>query len=146
MTRNKIIGLVILIGSILIAIFSAGFYSNSLQSPREANTSQSTDPTVVKTNPKELDQSTILPNQTLEIFFSHPLENVPETRWSVEPQADYKAELSDDKKTLKLIPNSPLNLGQSYTLFIKAETKIEGKKTLDKEYQFHFKTIDFKGA
>ena len=146
-SKAKVIAVLVALGLLLIAVFSSGIYSNSHEQAENTGVQQADGkPMIVQTNPKDLDQSTILPNQTLEIYFSEPLENVPETRWSVEPQADYKAELSDDRKTLKLIPNTPLNLGQSYTLFIKAETKIEGKKTLDKEYQYHFKTIDFKGA
>lgn len=145
--KKKIIWIVLGIGAVLITVFSSGLYSNTSKTAlSNISDGSSASGSIVQTNPKDLDESTILPNQTLEIYFSAPLENVPETRWSVEPQADYKAELSEDKKTLKLIPNTPLNLGQSYTLFIKAETKIEGKRMLDKEYQYHFKTIDFKGA
>ncbi len=149
--RAQLIWILVGIGALLVAVFSSGLYSNmlgesSVVQPTEQVSQNPEKPVIVSTVPKSLDQSTILPNQTIEIGFSHPLENVPETRWEIQPAADIRAELSDDRKTLKLIPNNPYNLGQSYTLFIRPETKIEGRKTLEKEYIYHFRTIEFKGS
>jgi hypothetical protein len=149
--KAKIIWIVVGIGILLVAIFSSGLYSsmfssNETKSPTSSAEPVSDKPMVVKTVPDSLDQSTILPTQTIEITFSHALENLPETRWEIQPSADIKSKLSDDRKTLILTPSTPFNLGQSYTLFIRPDTKIEGKKTLEKEYIYHFKTIEFKGA
>ncbi len=150
--KAKIIWIVLGVGVLLISLFSSGIYTNMFPSNNQADNSgnsiitQNDKPQVVSTIPDNLDQSTILPNQTIEIHFSQPLENLPETRWLIEPSADIKAEVINDRKTLRLTPNKPFNLGQSYTLFIKGDTKIEGKKTLEKEYQYHFKTIEFKGG
>lgn len=151
--KSKLIWIVLSFGALLIALFSSGLYSNMLSfsdvakdSSQTASISTDGRPAIVKTVPDSLDQATILPTQVIELTFSQTLENLPETRWEVQPAADIKSELSDDKKTLRLIPSTPFNLGQSYTLFIRPETKLEGKKTLEEEYIYHFKTIEFKGS
>jgi hypothetical protein len=145
--KEKIIWIVIAIGVALVAIFSSGLYSNSI--PTAVSPTENIDTNeirVVSTVPANLNDSTILPNQTIELTFSEQLVNIPETRWSISPSADIKAELSDDRKTLKLIPNKPYDLGNGYTLLIKGDTKIEGKGNLDRELIYSFKTIQFKGS
>ncbi len=120
--KAKIIWIVIAIGVALVAIFSSGLYTRMLPTasrPAEENNASTGDVRVVSTNPANLHDSTILPNQTIELTFSEQLVNVPETRWSISPGADIKAELSEDKKTLRLIPNTPFELGNVYTLLIK---------------------------
>ena len=149
--KEKIIWIIVGLGALLVAIFSQGLYpqmfgENKAIAPTIVEQMVSEKPMVVGTVPVELEQSTILPTQTIEIQFSHPLVNVPETRWEIQPSADVKAELSADRKILKLIPSTPYNLGQTYTLFLRGETKIGEKQTLEKEYIYHFKTIQFKGA
>lgn len=150
--KAKLMWIILALGVLLIALFSSGLYSTMLgsstqnTSPPVTTSTPSDEPSIVKTIPDNLDQSTILPNQTLEITFSHTLVNLPETRWEIQPSVDIRSELSDDRKTLRLIPNTPFNLGQGYTLFIRPDTKIEGKRLLEKEYIYHFKTIEFKGA
>lgn len=146
--KAKIIWIVLAIGVALIGLFSSGLYSNVLPAPiaPAEKTSEKQEVQVVSTVPADLHDSTILPNQTIELTFSDPLVNVPETRWSISPTVDIKAELSSDKKTLRLIPNKPFGLGNGYTLQIKGETKIEGKGNLDREIIYNFKTIEFKGS
>lgn len=144
--KAKLIWIILAIGAFLLAIFANGLYSSSDSAVVPSVTENSNEIRVVSTVPENLHNSTILPNQTIELTFSEQLVNVPETRWSISPSADIKAELSDDRKTLKLIPNKPYDLGNGYTLLIKADTKIEGKGNLDRELIYSFKTIQFKGS
>lgn len=146
-TKTKIIAAVIAIGALLIALFQFGLGGTG--TPRPTNLSQSDSPTVTSTNPeamKEKKTVVVLPTQTIEISFNHPLENIPETKIVIEPKADYKVELSDDRKTLKIIPLTPYALGQGYSLFVKGETKFDGKKTLGSDVDFHFATISYNGV
>ena len=145
--KTKLIWIILAIGALLVAIFSSGLYSNALPSAvAPVENTDTNEIRVVSTVPADLHDSTILPNQTIELTFSEQLVNVPETRWSISPSADIKAELSADRKTLKLIPNKPYDLGNGYTLLIKGDTKIEGKGNLDRELIYSFKTIQFKGS
>lgn len=106
----------------------------------------STEPRVVSTNPTNLDYAVILPTQTVEITFNLPIENEGEFKNSLEPKADYQIKLSDDRKTAKIIPLKPFTLGTDFTLFIKPDTKFDGKKTLGHDLYYHFKTIEYKGV
>lgn len=146
-TKAKIIAIVLAIGAILIAIFRFGLGGPSV--PRPSDISQSESVMIVSTSPADLkDKKTvvILPTQSVEVTFNHPLENLPETRITIEPKADYKVELSGDRKTVKIIPVTPFALGQGYTMFIKSETKFDGKKTLGHDEDFHFSTISYNGV
>jgi hypothetical protein len=146
-TKTKIIAAVVAIGVILIAIFQFGLGGPGAE--RGVDTIQTESPVVVATNPaamKEKKTVVVLPTQSIEITFNQPLENVPETRITIEPKADYKVELSSDKKTIKIIPVTPYSLGQGYSLFIKADTKFDGKKTLGSDVDFHFATISYNGV
>lgn len=146
-TKAKIIAVVVTIGAILIAIFQFGL--GGAVTPRPADLSTSDSITVVSTNPSQMKEKktvVVLPTQTIEISFNQPLENLPETKIVIEPKADYKVELSDDRKTLKIIPVTPYALGQGYSLFVKGETKFDGKKTLGSDVDFHFATISYNGV
>ncbi len=144
--RKTIIGVVILIGMALITIFYKGF--GDPNSPTVNNSSSNDSIDLIATSPAnflEKKDIFIVPDQVLEFTFDTPLENVPETKIILDPSHTVKMELSGDKKTLKIIPEVPYKLDQGYTLVIKSETKFEGKKTLDKEYNFHFNTPSYSG-
>lgn len=143
-SKTRIIILVVTVGLILLAVFQSGFYAQKTEVNPEDTTSQEIK--VLKTVPDPLNETTILPNQTLEITFSQPLENVPELRMTIEPVAEVKVELSDDRKTAKFIPIKPYSLGQGYTLTIKSDSKFDGKKTLGRDEVFRFKTINYTGV
>lgn len=146
-TRVKVIAAIITIGAILIAIFQFGLGGPATERPSDSSESDTI--SVVATNPaplKEKKTVVVLPTQPIEITFNQPLENVPETRFVIEPKADYKAELSGDRKTLIITPITPYALGQGYSLIIKGETKFEGKKTLGSDVDFHFATISYNGV
>jgi hypothetical protein len=146
-TKTKIIAAIIAIGAILIAIFQFGLGGPGTE--RGSEVLQTDSPVVMATSPeamKEKKTVVVLPTQTIEITFNQPLENVPETKIVIEPKADYKVELSGDRKTLKIIPVTPYALGQGYSLFVKGETKFDGKKTLGSDVDFHFATISYNGV
>lgn len=154
---QKIIAAVIAIGVILIAIFQMGLGGMGFPVVEQSQESrvrsqeipESADPQVVSTNPaplKEKKEVTILPTQVLEFSFNRPLENVPETKITLEPTHDFKVELSEDRKTVKVIPVKPFELGQGYTIFIKSDTKFDGGKNLGSDTDFHFTTISYKGV
>lgn len=150
--RQRIISAVLLIGAGLIAIFTFGLYkpsSPTLPSEPSAQNTVSDNIELVSTNPEGLikkQEVIILPNQSIEFTFNQPLENVPETKIAIEPTFEVKVELSKDRKTARLTPSKPFALGQGYTLFIKGDTKFEGKKQLGRDLDFHFSTISYKGV
>lgn len=148
--KQKIMIVIAFMGTLLILIFQHGFYGQTFpilnSSSNQQVENQPVEPEVTSTNPQNLDGATVLPNQTLEITFNLSLENAAEVKNKVEPQVDYKIELSEDRKTVKIIPNKPFNLGAGYTLSILSDTKFEGKKTLGKDLLFHFSTISYKGV
>lgn len=148
--KQKIIASIVAFGLILIAIFNKGL---ALKNEAPANTSPQTKPQVqtntpelISTNPQALDGTTILPTQIIELNFNLPLENDAEIKITFEPKAEYKIELSNDKKTAKIIPLKPYALGQGYSLSIKSDTKFQGKKTLGRDYGFGFRTIEYRGV
>lgn len=148
--KQIIIGVVAVVGALLILIFGRGLYSSTPTSQiqtevKSAKIEDSKEIKVVSTNPENLDGSVILPNQTIEITFNQPMENRGEFKNKIEPVAEYEIKLSDDRKTAKIILAKPFNLGTGYTLFIKPDTKFDGKRTLDKEIIYHFNTISYKG-
>ncbi|MDO8498596.1 MAG: Ig-like domain-containing protein [bacterium] len=152
--KQKIMILVGIVGAILILIFQRGLYSKSDPVPQKLEQKQQTqeetktqgEPQIVSTNPSPLNDATIMPSQSLEITFNQPAVNEPELKITIEPKADLKLELSNDKKTVTITPLKPLLFGQGYTLFISSEAKFAGGKTLGHEAVFHLKTISYKGV
>lgn len=152
--KQKIIGIIAIIGTILILIFQRGFSSNPTATlepvrinldPQPQKQIQIDTPELVSTNPSPLDGAILWGLQPIEITFNMPLENIPELKYKLEPQIDIKVELSSDKKTVRFIPTKTLPLGVGFTLFISGDAKFDGKKTLGKDYTFRFKTIEYKG-
>ena len=102
-------------------------------------------PRIVSTKPDPLEEAIVPATDTVEITFNRPLENVGEFKVRIEPKIDFKAELSGDRKTAKIIPLKPLELGSGYTLFIGTETKFDGVGRWGEEKIFHFRTIRYRG-
>lgn len=154
--KQKIIAFIIAIGTILILIFQRGFSGSpavekipleSKQTQIQTQVQVQTDkPELISTNPNPLDEAIIWAQQPIEFNFNLPLENAPEFKHRIEPKYDYKVDLINDKKTIIITPTKPLPLGQTFTITISRETKFDGKKILDKDYSFHFKTIEYKGV
>jgi hypothetical protein len=148
--KQKIIGAIAIVGAILIFIFQRGLSSGQTveKVPLENTQTQvQTDkPELIQTNPSPLNEATFWALQPIELAFNLPLENIPEFKHTISPKYDYKIELSGDKKTITITPTKPLPLGTTFTLSISGETKFEGKKTLEKDYIFHYRTIEYKGV
>lgn len=149
--KQKIIGIVIAIGLLLIAIFTHGLYGkNSVPSPRVKSAfveSASQNPYVVSTSPANLKDGAVVPSdQKIEITFSEPIENRGEVKNTLDPQTEYEIQLSNDKKTVKLLTKKPLELGKSFTFTIKSDTKFDSKKRMDSDQVFHFNTISYQGV
>lgn len=163
--KQKIIGIVVVLGIVLLVLYQTGWYGkitrkldSRFRSPRFAGAAGGNDGMknqnivvqeikIVSTNPSPLEESTILPTQTIELTFNQAVEGgTGEVKTLIEPKTDYKIELSDDRKTARVVPTKPYLLGQGYTLHILGNTKFEGKKELGREEIFHFKTISYSGV
>jgi hypothetical protein len=59
---------------------------------------------------------------------------------------DVNIDLSSDGKTVKIIPKTSFGLNKGYMLTIPAEAKFQVKKTLGKDLQFNFSTINYQGV
>ncbi|MBU1031839.1 hypothetical protein KKE03_02890, partial [Patescibacteria group bacterium] len=101
---------------------------------------------IVSTKPDPLEDTIIPATATIEITFNRPLENVGEFKLRMEPKIDYKIELSGDRKTAKIIPVKPYQLGTTYTIFIGTETKFDGVGRWGEEKIFHYRTISYRGV
>ncbi len=144
---------------IVVVVLGVGFFtyknmfSNSPdQTPTASSSSQTqktvqTDtPQLVSTKPDPLDETVILPTQTVEITFNVPIENIGELKYKLEPVVKYKAKLSDDRKTVIISPVSAFPVGTTFTLNVSPLTKFDGKKFLKEGIIIHFKTIGYKGV
>lgn len=114
-------------------------------SPNSSNIQQNESPRIVSTKPDPLEDTIVAATEIVEITFNRPLENVGEFKNRIEPKIDYTVELSGDRKTAKIIPKKPYELGATYTLFIGTETKFDGVGRWGEEKIYHFKTIRYRG-
>lgn len=153
MNRQNII-LIILLAGVLFFVYS--FYQTSIQKNNLAKSSASIpvqendSPKIASTKPDPLEEAIIGANETIEITFNKSLENEGELKLKFEPKLeykiDYKIELSQDRKTAKIIPLKPYELGSTYTLFIGPDTKFDGVGAWGQEKIYHFKTIRYRGV
>lgn len=145
--------IVILLGGVLV-FFLLRAYSNKPEASAVpvksvspfSTPSQNDSPAIVSTKPDPLEDTIISAADIVEITFNRPLENVGEFKSRIEPKVDYKAELSQDRKTAKIIPAQPYQLGTTYTLFIGTETKFDGVGRWGQEKIYHFRTIKYTGV
>ncbi|MBI3485835.1 Ig-like domain-containing protein [Candidatus Daviesbacteria bacterium] len=147
--RQKIIGAIIAIGLILIAIFQNGLYhipqnSTAASSNLVQKTPDNSHPQLLSTKPE--DGAIIKPDQIIELAFDQPIENKGEVKHTLTPKIDYNLDLTSDRKTIKLAPVKTFELGQSYTLTIKQDTKFDNGKRLDHDIIYHFNTIAYSGV
>lgn len=146
----KIIIIIIIITVILTGVFlwkNRTTDNPSSSSPLPSTTISATaKPQIVSTKPDPLEDNIVGVSDIIEITFNRPLENVGEFKSRIEPKIDYKVELSGDRKTAKIIPAKPYQLGTTYTLFIGTETKFDGVGRWGEEKIYHFKTITYRGV
>ncbi len=120
--------------------------NNSQDEPQKNLTTQIDKPQIVSTKPDPLDNSIISATEVVEITFNRPLENVGEFKVRIEPKIDYKVELSSDRKTARIKPTNPYELGTTYTIFIGTDTKFDGVGAWGQEKIFHINTIKYRGV
>lgn len=155
--KQKIILLILMIGATLIYLSQQGLYlpSSSVTSETVPTQVPTDRPVIVSTVPPGLNSEesiTVSPTQTLEITFNMPLENIGEFKNKIEPSAEYKVVLSDDRKTAKITPTTPWKLGSSYMLTITPDSKFNNnpgqqasKNRLDGDLNLRFKSIEYRG-
>ena len=150
--NKKIFGLVAII--FIVGLF---LLTNKQEHQKLQNTpmpvpsvSQTDPPQIIFTKPSPLEEAIISAAEVIEITFNRSLENEGELKLKFEPKleykTDYKIELSQDRKTAKIIPLVPYELGSTYTLFIGTDTKFDGVGAWGQEKIYHFKTIRYRGV
>lgn len=152
MLNKRILIFLILLIAAAVSVF---FYKRSSRSqppvPASAGNQQQKDiskdpPKIVSTKPDPLDQIIIPTDQIIEITFNRPLENAGEFKVKIEPKVEFKLELSGDRKTGRIIPVKPYELGSGYTISIGPDTKFDGVGEWGKDKSFHFRTIKYTGV
>lgn len=139
---------------IAILIFAVAIYLSKLKSNQviqtktkpPISTSQEDSPKIVSTKPDPLEEAVIGAADTIEISFNRSLENEGEFKVRIDPKVDFKIQLSSDRKTAKIMPQKPYELGVTYTLFIGTETKFDGVGRWGEEKIFHFQTVRYRGV
>lgn len=143
------ITIIILGGGLLFAFWKNKTEPISPQLGPQAATkpvTQNDPPQIVATKPNPLDNSFISTTDIVEITFNRSLENVGEFKSKLSPEIEYRVELSNERKTAKIIPSKSYSLGTTYTLFIGTETKFDGVGRWGQEKIFHFRTITYRGV
>ena len=143
---RKIIIAILIITSLAVLIFTGQKTSNPAAIKNEPSVSETTTPQIVSTNPNPLEDNIVSATQVIEITFNKPLQNSGEFKVRIEPKLDFKVDLSSDRKTAKITPGKPLELGVTYTLFIGPETKFDGSGNWGQEKIYHFKTVKYTGV
>ena len=142
-----IVGIVLIITILVIGWKITRNSVSKVNQPAPTTQNQQNDsPRIVSTKPDPLDESIISATDIVEITFNRPLENVGEFKARIEPKIDFKIELSNDRKTAKIKPAKPYELGTTYTLFIGPDTKFDGVGNWGKDKMFHFRTIKYTGV
>lgn len=122
---------------------------NTNQPPSMPQTDQSSSPQIISTKPDSLintDYTIVSADEIIEITFNRSLENEGEFKVRIEPKMDFKIEMANGRKSAKIIPLRPYDLGSTYTLFIGPETKFDGVGRWGQEKIFHFRTIKYTGV
>ncbi len=142
---KKILAIAIIIIAFIIFIT---FWPKSTAKPQSNNSapSQTDSPKIISTKPDPLENAIVAANDTIEITFNRPLENAGEFKVRIDPKIEFKLELSADRKTAKIMPAKPYDLGATYTLFIGPDTKFDGIGRWGEEKIYHFRTIQYRGV
>lgn len=133
----------------IILIASVFFIWNQKQGQKEIlNQVQDDTISIVSTDPKPLDEATILPNQSLTINFNKAFDT-SRLKIRLEPEKALEikiAKANTPTDTITISFKEPLQLGSGYTLFINPDPANAEKLPLEKDYIFHFKTIGYRGV
>lgn len=140
------LGIVTLLAPLIWVSFRGNKQTNPSPSPASTTVANQQKPAIVSTNPDPLENIIIPADQVIEITFNKAIENKDEFKYRIEPKTEVKIELSPDRKTVKIIPVTPYELGTTFTLFISTETKFDNKEKLEGEKIFHYNTIKYRGV
>lgn len=104
---------------------------------------------LLSTDPDPLEAATLLPTQTITLTFNQVIPK-SELKYHFDPDVEHQLEVasgpsSSGGTTFKITFKKPLELGSGYTLFIESSTHTKSKVTLDREYVYHFRTINYRG-
>lgn len=130
---------------ILVLIVVGIFWFFTRKKEPTQPTSQDNTPKIISTKPEPLENAVVSATEVVELTFNRPLENIGEFKFRIDPKAEIKIELSPDRKTAKIIPQTPYELGVTYTIFIGPDSKFDGAGNWGKEAIYHFQTIKFRG-
>lgn len=154
MKNTKIVIIVIL--AIILGLAGIIFYKsnstkksdpiNPTSTPKSISVSENDPPQIVSTKPNPLEDNIVSASDIIEITFNRPLQNSGEFKLKIEPKIEVKIELSGDRKTAKIIPLTPYELGMTYTIFIGSDTKFDGIQNWGQDKTYHFKTVKYTGV
>src|SRR3989338_10213395 len=145
MSIKKLALVFVIISIVLIVLLGIRGITQSVPASQHTPVSENDKPTIISTKPEPLENAVVSATETVEIIFNCPLENIGEFKFRIDPKAEIKIELSPDRKTAKIIPQTPYELGVTYTIFIGPESKFDGVGNWGKEAIYHFQTIRFRG-
>lgn len=144
--NKKIVILIVIILTALLAIIKLSSVNRPSLNTKAPAVSEKDKPQIVSTKPDPLEEAIIGASDTIEITFNRSLENAGEFKVRIDPKVEFKLELSSDRKTCRIIPVKPYELGTGYTVFIGPETKFDGVGRWGEEKIFHFRTIKYRGV
>lgn len=147
--NKKIVSLIVVLGVLFLGVFLVNHQKEEKTEPMPITNPSvpGTDPPkIISTKPDPLENTIVSATEVIEITFNRPLENKGEFKLRVDPKTDFKIELSGDRKTAKIIPVQPYELGKTYTIFIGTETKFDGFGRWGEEKIFHVKTVAYRGV
>lgn len=147
-TKVKLILFVLITGGLLFFLVKPKIYVKqpTQSSPQPSKTTNNNSPMIISTKPDPLEDTIISADQIIEVTFNRPLENKGEFKLRIEPKIEFKIELSQDRKTAKIMPQKPYELGTTYTIFIGPDSKFDGVGAWGQEKIYHFKTIRYTGV
>lgn len=140
----------ILIALSLVVIFIIYNMFSPAKKPNPLEVQQEEKLRIVSTNPDPLEGSTILPTQYIEVTFSNPLF-VSEFKHRFDPEVEHEVKVINGRdqafgSIFRIIFKKPLELGSGYTLFILSNTITEEGLELKQDFNYHFKTIEYRGV
>ena len=144
--KYRIILGILILGLLAFLIYSYFNQTNTPESEDNIIIQTVSSPMIVYTKPDPLENAYVSANEIIEISFNRPLENKGEFKVRIDPKIEFTLELSPDRKTAKIMPAKPYDLGTTYTLFIGPDTKFDGVGRWGEEKIFHFKTIKYTGV
>ncbi len=151
MSRSVGVALILIILILAGGFFAYSYLIKASQKSKPAPQVQFDGLTLLKTDPDPLDEATILPTQSIIITFNKIIPK-SEFKFKFDPEIkDIEVEAQGGKiptegSIMKINFKKPLQLGGGYSLSITNSTRTNDGQKLDREYNYHFKTIGYNGV